>query len=230
MSQAEIGLDAEELLGTFSTRDFFTSPRFRNTDRTKHPIRRYIDMCDYSQKAMMCLVLGTVCLGLTACDRTESDWKAARQANTVMAYEGFLDKHSQGRHVDECRQAIDGLAWKETQTRNTIDAFKAYLTKHPQGRYRDEAKSGIEEAGWSGSLAAMNAKWIRTCMDKYPQSMCLEQAKSSLRHIEDADWATCLRIFHLYRRDCDCHAKEGWRGLDSGPLEVCKSSQKLECS
>lgn len=82
------------------------------------------------------------------CDHTEGDWTAAKQANTVAAYQQFLAAHPQGAHAGEARDGIDSLDWKEAQTRGTTDGYQKYLSAHAGGAHAGAAKDAIESAAW----------------------------------------------------------------------------------
>jgi hypothetical protein len=72
---------------------------------------------------------------LGGCDRTESDWKQAKDSNTVPAYTDFIAKHPQAVHVEEARAAIEDFDWNAANTGNNIDALNAYLFKpHAKSR------------------------------------------------------------------------------------------------
>jgi hypothetical protein len=62
-------------------------------------------------KPITLIVPGALSLGLIGCDRTESDWKRARDSKTVPAYTDFIGKHSQRAHVDEAKAAVENLDW-----------------------------------------------------------------------------------------------------------------------
>src|SRR5688572_20912487 len=85
---------------------------------------------------------------LSACSRRESEWEAARGADTVESYERFLkafpsgefSAQAQARAV-ELREARD---WKQAVATNTLGAYQQFIAQYPDGRMSDEARIRIE--------------------------------------------------------------------------------------
>jgi hypothetical protein len=101
-------------------------------------------------------IVGVMSLGLLCgCDRTESDWKQAKDSNTVPAYTDFLAKHPQSLHVDEARGSIDELDWIDAKTKNTFDAYNGYVARHADGKHLADVRAGIEALPLKLSVAAV---------------------------------------------------------------------------
>jgi hypothetical protein len=97
----------------------------------------------YSNLPARLLVFATALLA--ACtSKTETDWKAAKDASTISAYAGFLTQHPGGRRADEARAAIDDLEWNSAKAKNSLDDYNKYLTDHSAGRHAVEAKTSIK--------------------------------------------------------------------------------------
>lgn len=86
-----------------------------------------------------CLVLIVLGGFLTGCDRTESDWLKARQANTIQAYNEFLAKHPEGQRVKEAKSAIEELDWANARQANTEESYRAFLDQRKESRFAPEA-------------------------------------------------------------------------------------------
>jgi hypothetical protein len=124
------------------------------------------------QENIAIFVLTVVALTLTGCNRTEKDWTAAKQANTVIAYKEFLTNHPQGAHVEDARNGIEALDWKDAQAKGTIDAYEGYLKAHAGGAHAEAAKSGVESLDWE-ETATKGATAFSAYLDfhrKYPGS------------------------------------------------------------
>ena len=87
-------------------------------------------------------------------------WKAAAEANTIPAYEGYLSKFPTGKNaseaqirierlrVEEARKqaaAADEAAWQAANATGTAGAYQQYLTSFPQGAHVPEAIAKLEE-------------------------------------------------------------------------------------
>jgi hypothetical protein len=68
---------------------------------------------------------------LVSCNRTESDWKQAKDANTLPAYMNFIAKHPSGPHVDEAKEATENLEWAAVARSGTADDFFDFYNRHP---------------------------------------------------------------------------------------------------
>ena len=79
-------------------------------------------------------------------------WSAAAQADTVPAYQGYLDSYPGGRNAETARariaalqaSAADQAAWDAASAANRADSYQQYLNAFPQGQYAAEAIARIE--------------------------------------------------------------------------------------
>lgn len=92
---------------------------------------------------------------VSACSRTQQDWRVAQQANTAGSYNVFVERHPDSELASVARQRIAQLteeaAWRQATRANTIAAYRDYLTKYPSGSWSQDARIRME----SRSLAAL---------------------------------------------------------------------------
>ena len=92
---------------------------------------------------------------VSACSRTQQDWRVAQEANTAGAYSVFVKRHPDSELASIARQRIAQLteagAWQEATRANTVAAYRDYLTKYPSGSWSQDARIRME----SRSLAAL---------------------------------------------------------------------------
>lgn len=81
---------------------------------------------------------------VAGCGHTESDWKKAKETNTVRTYADFIAKHPDSSHVREATDSVDGLDWAAAKTRNTLDGYNDYMLHHSNGRHIADVKSAIQ--------------------------------------------------------------------------------------
>jgi len=81
---------------------------------------------------------------LTGCSTTESDWKHAREANTVSSYANFLRAHPQGPHVEDARAAIQDVDWESARAKHTLADYEGYLLRYKGGKHALEARQAVE--------------------------------------------------------------------------------------
>jgi len=85
---------------------------------------------------------------LVACGGEGRDWRSAEAADTVEAYDGFLEKHPEGEHVTQARARLEQLAedreWQRATTKDTAAAYREFLAQHPNGKWAGEARIRVE--------------------------------------------------------------------------------------
>ena len=86
---------------------------------------------------------------LAACSRQETGWRDARRADTVPAYETYLEHFPAGAHADEARARIGALQeereWARANQLRTPEAWQRYLGAFPEGRYAGEARERLSD-------------------------------------------------------------------------------------
>lgn len=145
-------------------------------------------------RTMTLLILGFALIALAGCDRTESDWGKAKQANSSSAYRDFLAKHPQGAHVDEANRCIDDLDWKEALAKDTIEAYEAYLAAHAQGTHAAEATGALaakrDDRDWGAAKATSTVEAVDGYLRAYTSGKHASEA-ATLREVlrEDLAWS-----------------------------------------
>jgi hypothetical protein len=95
---------------------------------------------------------------VTACSRTQEDWRVAQQAGTARAYEVFVARHPDselaGIARDRAARLTEQAAWQEATRADTPAAYQAYLAKYPNGSWSQDARIRME----SKSLAARESQ------------------------------------------------------------------------
>ncbi len=85
--------------------------------------------------------------GRAARARDDAAFAAARQQNTVSAYEGYLRAYPSGAHVSDARRlraaavrARDDAAFAAARQQNTVSAYGGYLAAWPSGAHVSDAR------------------------------------------------------------------------------------------
>ena len=91
---------------------------------------------------------------VSACSRTQEDWRAAQQADTPQAYGVFVARHPDSELAGVGRRRIaqltEAAAWQQATRANTAAAYRDYLAEYPNGSWSQDARIRME----SRSLAA----------------------------------------------------------------------------
>jgi len=145
-------------------------------------------------------------LAITACSSVNKDWAAASAANTVAAYQSFVDKHAADPHAQEAKAYIlalmDDAAWNMAQTSNSLDSYRQYLQGEPNGSHAQTARDQIAvmERGNAWKLAQTDgsATALQAFLKNYPQGPEADQARQKLAALHSSYRAE-LGTFHNER-------------------------------
>ena len=126
---------------------------------------------------------------LSACDSAQSDWNRATAANTLAAYQSFVQKHGDDKRADNARGRIlalqDDQAWIAAQAANSIAGYQAYLSTESGGIHAREAQyqlTALQRAhDWQAAAKNGSAAALQAFLLKYPQGQEADQARTMLQ-------------------------------------------------
>ncbi|MEJ1963016.1 MAG: hypothetical protein WDO56_16280 [Gammaproteobacteria bacterium] len=94
---------------------------------------------------------------LAGCSREKIDWKSAESADTVEAYDHFLERHPDGELSTQARARVAQLNeerdWKRAAAADTADAYRQFLAQHDSGKWAEEARIRVENFSLDGTAA-----------------------------------------------------------------------------
>lgn len=140
---------------------------------------------------VMLVSSGCAAFILCGCHSAASDWRAANDQNTLMAYQRFLVKHPSDAHAEEARAMIsyfeDDAAWGEARHVGTIAGYRQYLELYPQGFNADAASAlvySIERAAaWANTNKESNATSLKEFLVEYPTGPEADMARAQLNEL-----------------------------------------------
>jgi hypothetical protein len=98
---------------------------------------------------------------LAACSGESRDWRSAEAADTVEAYDHFVDKHPDSEHAAQARTRLAQLGedreWQRASTADTAAAYREFLVQHPNGKWAGEARIRVENFALAEATAAAPA-------------------------------------------------------------------------
>jgi SPOR domain len=136
---------------------------------------------------------------LSACSfMADSDWHKTTLANTIAAYETFLQEHPGNNHADNARGRIlalrDEHAWGAAQASNSIASYEGYLNAQSGGVHVGDAKyqiTALQRAeAWKALQGDPSAASVQAFLVLYPQGIESNQAREKLNefyHLQLAD-------------------------------------------
>jgi hypothetical protein len=85
---------------------------------------------------------------LAACSGERRDWRSAEAADTVEAYDQFIERHPESELAEQARARLAQLTeereWQRASTANTPASYRAFLAQHPNGKWAGEARIRLE--------------------------------------------------------------------------------------
>ncbi len=92
---------------------------------------------------------------LVGCSREKIDWKSAEAADTVEAYDHFLERHPDGELSTQARARVAQLDeerdWKRASAADTADGYRQFLAQHENGKWAGEARIRVENFALDGT-------------------------------------------------------------------------------
>jgi hypothetical protein len=127
-----------------------------------------------------------------ACNSAAGDWDKATAANTLAAYQAFLQNHSTNTHAGDAQARIaqlqDDADWSMAQSENSEKSYGDYLQQHATGAHvaaaHDHLTSLQRAVAWKSAKDAGTAVAMRTFLEKYPQGFEADEAKQKLAALE----------------------------------------------
>lgn len=110
----------------------------------------------FSYRAVGPIAAAAMLALLSACSRTQQDWRVAQQAGTPQAYTVFAERHRDSELAAVARQRAAQLteeaAWQQATRVNSATAYQQYLARYPSGSWSQDAR--IRMQARSMTLAA----------------------------------------------------------------------------
>jgi SPOR domain len=90
------------------------------------------------------IAITAMALMAIACSGRQQQWETARRADTLEAYQQFLQSYPDGEFASQAQARVRELQetsdWQQAIQTDTADGYQQFLNQHPQGRWADEAR------------------------------------------------------------------------------------------
>ena len=108
----------------------------------------------------------------------------ARKANTVEAYQQFIDNHPASRETLEAKQLRNALAYKQAESANTISAYEEFIRNYPSGKESDMAQGKIYTLAYDEAKMTNTEEAYRNYVQKYPNSPFAQESEEHANIIQ----------------------------------------------
>ncbi|MEA3452578.1 MAG: serine/threonine-protein kinase, partial [Bacteroidota bacterium] len=119
-------------------------------------------------------------------------WQKATATNTMVAYEGYIEKYPSGKYTHKAKDKIhafkDDRYWREISNSNDKSLFENYLADFPQGKYRKQAEQKIFEfndrEAWETAIYHNTISAYENYIAKFPDGSYTSSAEDSVEVIK----------------------------------------------
>lgn len=84
---------------------------------------------------------------LVACGELQ-DWQGTQRADTLEAYESFLEQYPDSQYAPVAERRISSLAeeraWRLASEQDTAEAYRSFVDAYPKGRWTSEARLRLQ--------------------------------------------------------------------------------------
>ena len=139
----------------------------------------------------------TIVLMLLAsgCDRQEAAWQEAREADTITAYEAYVEEYGDSQQANDAQQRIRALRaaelWQETRQAGTVKAYQRFLQQFPGTPEAEEARARLAELErqneWAGLRTSGDIDALRAFAERYHDYPLGEEARQRVGELEEAE-------------------------------------------
>lgn len=92
--------------------------------------------------------IGVCLLVLAGCSREQQDWRSAEAADSIEAYDQFIQRHPESELATQARTRVAQLGedrdWQRAGSADSVDAYRQFITQHPNGKWTQEARIRVE--------------------------------------------------------------------------------------
>lgn len=96
------------------------------------------------RRTLLVMLILTGALVISGCSGRQQQWESARRADTLEAYQRFLQSYPDGEFASQAQARVRELQevsdWQKAMQVDTADAYQEFLNRYPQGRMSDEAR------------------------------------------------------------------------------------------
>lgn len=140
------------------------------------------------------LVLILFMLGAAGCDSPGAAWDEAREADSIEAYQQFVDAYPDSPEASDAEQRILELrreqAWEAARMEDTVEAYQAFLGEYSEGELADQARSRLSvlerQSAWQALEGSDDLEALQAFADDYRESPEATEAQARIAELEEA--------------------------------------------
>lgn len=126
------------------------------------------------------------------CDRQESAWQEAREADDVSAYQAFVEEYPESPQAAEAEQRIHDLQrskrWEQARDTDSVEAYERFLADFAEGQEAGQARSRLadleREREWEGLRQSGDVEALRDFAERHRGDPAADQARQRAQELE----------------------------------------------
>ena len=91
------------------------------------------------------VLLLSLLLVTLGCSSDARNYEKAQQANTIEAYQDFVQKHPDSKLADQAKAQVEELLFKVAESKNTLADYRDFLKKYPQSKHASEVAERMRQ-------------------------------------------------------------------------------------
>jgi len=129
---------------------------------------------------------------VAGCDRQESAWQEARDADTVSAYQAFIEEYPESAQAEQAEQRIRDLRrserWDQARDADSVEAYQEFLADFPDGPEADQARGRLadleREREWEDLRQSNDIEALRDFAERHRGDPLADQARQRAEELE----------------------------------------------
>jgi hypothetical protein len=130
----------------------------------------------------------------SGCDRQQAAWQEARDADTITAYEAYVQEYGDSLQASEAEQRIRVLRaaelWKQTRQAEAVEPYQRFLEQFPDSQEADQARARLAEIErqneWEALRTSTDIDALRSFAGRYGDYPVGQEAQQRITDLEEA--------------------------------------------
>jgi hypothetical protein len=126
------------------------------------------------------------------CDRRESAWQDAREADTVAAYQSFIEDYPDSPQSEQARQRMRELQraeqWERARGADSAEAYQQFVADFPEAPEAERARARFEELererAWEDLRQSGDILALRDFAERHRGEPVADQARQRIEELE----------------------------------------------
>ncbi len=116
-------------------------------------------------------------------ERNALEFKSAKDANTIEAFQAFIDRRPDAEDASIAIQLRNNLAFSQASAANTIDAYQVFIDKYPDAAEVASARTNIHKLAYAQATAANTIGAYQGFINKYPDAVEVASARTNIHRL-----------------------------------------------